>query len=200
MRHSTQTKQQAQVDQAQFTALYTTHHRALLSYATSILCGDISAAEDAVDEAFADIWRKGEPLKQIANPAGWMRRIVRNKAVDMLRRGTGREEPQADTFFSSFEDHAPNPEQACAMHKEQRWLRDALSILSSDQREVITLCYFDGMSLSEIAAVMDCPVNTVKTRLHYARRKLHAWIEGDCAKEDLAHLTQDSMPLMAMPA
>lgn len=198
MSNHVNTSRRPAADRAAFTALYRNHRRALLGYASSILCGDVSAAEDAVDDAFADIWRKGEQLDQIANPAGWMRRIVRNKAIDALRKGGGREQAQDDSFFGIYQDSAPDPEQACMLQSEQGWLKSALSILSSDQREVITLCYFDDLSLAQIADTMDCPVNTIKTRLHYARRKLHNWMEADCGVADIVHLANDRVPEPAL--
>ena len=52
------------------------------------------------------------------------------------------------------------------------WLESALDRLSPEQRAVIELTYFQGLHYSEIAVLMDCPENTVKTRMHHARKKL----------------------------
>lgn len=52
------------------------------------------------------------------------------------------------------------------------WLESALDMLSPDQRSVIELTYFQGLHYSEIAVLMECPENTVKTRMHHARKKL----------------------------
>jgi len=53
--------------------------------------------------------------------------------------------------------------------------------LSSEHRAVVELCYFEGRSCAEIAAIMQCPVNTVKTRMFHARRRLRAVMAGGTA-------------------
>ena len=165
-------------DRAAFTRLYREVRPAMMAHAAAILKGDFSTAEDVVDEAFTDIWRLAGRFKDINNPSAWIRRIVRNKAVDFLRKPASRETSQEAAFFGSYEDQAPNPEEAAMADDDCRWLRSALAILNLDQREAVVLCYFDAMPLQEIAQVTDCSVNTVKTRLHYARRKLRAWMEA----------------------
>jgi RNA polymerase sigma-70 factor (ECF subfamily) len=52
------------------------------------------------------------------------------------------------------------------------WLESAFDALSLDQRAVIELSYFQGLNYSEIAVLMECPENTIKTRMHHARKKL----------------------------
>lgn len=163
-------------DQKAFEELYSQYRKPLLAYSAGILGGDISLAEDAVDEAFTDIWRLSGRFNQIGNAAAWIRRIVRNKSVDVLRKTSGRETHQSDDFFSNIRDGAHDPEQTALLTSEAHWLRGALAILNTDQREVVTLCYFEGRSLKEIADIAGCPPNTVKTRLHYARRKLFQWM------------------------
>ncbi len=167
-----------QGDHDAFAKLYTSTRQAMLAHATGILGGDSFAAEDAVDEAFAEIWRLAGKFNAIGSASAWIRRIVRNKAVDMLRKPAKRETGQSDSYFAAIEDSSPTPEQEALIGDERRWLREALAVLNSDQREVIVLCYYQEMSVKEIADATGSAVNTVKTRLFYARRKLHDWIEA----------------------
>ena len=171
-------------DRAAFTRLYAQSRENMTAYAMTILAGDLGAAEDAVDEAFADIWKLAGRFNAIGNGAAWVRRIVRNKAVDQLRKASARETPHDGSFFDSLKDQRANPEDRLLIADGGRWLRNALAILNLDQREVIMLCYFEHLSLKDIAEQTGVPENTVKTRLHYARRKLRSWIEQENTQAD----------------
>lgn len=165
-----------QGDRQAFGDLYMRMHTGMIAYATAILGGDISAAEDAVDEAFTDIWRRSGNAAPVSNAAAWIRRIVKNKAIDQLRKTGAREVTMADDFFQNVEDSRPDPESVLSVKSERSWLRSCLAILSPDQREIITLCYFEGLSLVQISDMIGIPENTAKTRLFYARRKLRDWM------------------------
>jgi RNA polymerase sigma-70 factor (ECF subfamily) len=56
-------------------------------------------------------------------------------------------------------------------------MKEAIAQLSAEHREVIDLTFYHGLSYQEIAAIMECPVNTVKTRMFYARKRLHELLE-----------------------
>lgn len=163
-------------ERAAFTTLYSQIRPTMLAYAAGILGGDVAAAEDAVDEAFADIWRLAGKFNAVGNASAWIRRIVRNKAIDIVRKKSDREVSADDTVIMAFEDHAPNPEQAAVSSNEAQWLRGSLAALSPEQREVIVLCYFEGLSVQEIAEQTGALQGTVKTRLFYARQKMHDWL------------------------
>ena len=163
-------------DQTAFAALYEAQRRSMLAHAAGVLAGDMSDAEDAVDEAFLDIWQQAGKFAGTGSAAGWIRRIVRNKAINLLRKKGGRENIKPQIFFTDIADERRNPEEYLLLDDEQRWLKSVLAVLSPEQREAITLCYFEGLSMQEISETVDCPINTVKTRLHYARTRLHNWM------------------------
>lgn len=174
MRCAAQLRDIARGDKQAFNALYREWHRPMINYATGLLAGDRSAAEDTVNEAFIAIWGQAGSFTGSGSAEGWMHRIVRNKAVDWIRKQ--REKPMTgaleilrdnetnDDSFDPFE-HAVN---SIAISQ----LRGALSLLSVEHREAIWLCYFEERPLSEIAAIAGCPENTVKTRLFHARKIL----------------------------
>ena len=179
-------------DRQAYTQLYDDARPQLIGYAAAILGGDASAGEDAVNEAFADIWRLVGRFNPVGNATAWIRRIVRNKAVDMLRKPCGREIATEDGAFERLRDNAPDPEANAMLSDESRWLRRSLRELNPDQREAIVLCYFEGLSLDQIASQTGVPVGTVKTRLFHARRKMHGWLvdlDGDDAY-DLRYLDE----------
>ena len=169
---SEQTNQVVAIDSRKFEELYRTKRTAMIGYATAILGGDSASAEDVVDEAFADIWKKRQSLETIEHVTVWLRQIVRNKAIDLLRK-TGRVELHGDgEIFDQQISPARSPEDSALLSSERRWLERALESLNGYQREAIVLCYFEGCSLQEIALQTGASLGTVKTRLYYARRRL----------------------------
>jgi RNA polymerase sigma-70 factor, ECF subfamily len=165
-------------DRAAFARLWRGTQPECVRYATGLLAGDRSAAEDAVDEAFIALWQQSGRYDGHGNAMGWIRRIVRNKAIDWLRK-------QRDVPMSGdpqMEDRQPDasavltPFDVAERASTAATLRAALTILSVEQREAVWLCYFEEKSLREIADIAGCPENTVKTRLFHARKAL--WASG----------------------
>ena len=168
----------AQGDDAAFAHLYRSMRTGLLAQAQALLAGDIAGAEDAVDEAFLDIWRRAGSFSGTGSAAGWVRRIVRNKAVDRLRKTGDRETVCEPVAFRERPDPAAGPEETALARNGRTRIRAALDILNPDQREAVVLCYFHEMPLEEIAEATGAPVGTVKTRLYYARRLLREHLSG----------------------
>ncbi len=159
-----------------FATLYREQQPIMIRYATGLLAGDLAAAEDAVDEAFTAIWAQAGRFNGSGNANGWIRRIVRNKAIDWLRRQreTSSVDVELTEFANECADPAPSPYDRAAQTSEGNQLRRALTGLSFEHREAVWLCYFEDKSIDEIAQIADCPQNTVKTRLFYARKSLKA--------------------------
>jgi RNA polymerase sigma-70 factor (ECF subfamily) len=167
-------------DRVAFSTLYIDRHPDLVRYAAALLAGDSETAQDVVDEAFLCIWREADRYSGAGSAEGWIRRIVRNKAVDWLR--CRRERPFSSdaeqTLVERMADDADTPEAAAEKSCASRELRAALERLSPNHREVVWLCYFEDRSLSDIAQIAGCPENTVKTRLFHARRQLRSELES----------------------
>jgi RNA polymerase sigma-70 factor (ECF subfamily) len=166
-------------DEVAFSWLYANEQPLLLRYATGILAGDRAAAEDAVDEAFIAVWHQAGRFAGRGSARAWLRGIVRNKVVDYLRRRSGTPlASEAQTIrFDLVADEADGPDQLAEKKSAAFELRAAMERLSLDHREVIWLCYFEELPLSEIALQIGCPENTVKTRLFHARKAMRATLE-----------------------
>ncbi len=169
----------AQGSQAAFSRLYCEQQPIMLRFATGLMGGHGQAAEDMVDEAFFEVWRKAGQYSGDGHPQGWLRRIVRNKVIDWLRKQprAGVETP-ADDALAQLSDESDTPEQALEKLSDANELRRLLSHLTLEHREALWLCYYEELPLSEIAATVECPEGTVKTRLFHARRALRAMM-GD---------------------
>lgn len=169
---SAQARTAIKLDREKFEELYRTKRMTMIAYATAIVGGDSASAEDAVDEAFADIWKKRDSLSAIENANGWLRQIVRNKAIDYLRKSGRIELHGDDDLFDRQISPARSPEDTALLNSDRCWLERALAGLNGHQREAIVLCYFEGLSLQEIAVQTGASLGTVKTRLFYARKIL----------------------------
>jgi RNA polymerase sigma-70 factor, ECF subfamily len=159
---------------AAFTRLYAALLPKMQRYAAGLVAGDSGLAADAVDEAFMAIWRTAASYTGAGSAEGWIRHIVRNKVIDALRKQ--RERPlasdEAVRQMEAIADAADTPAEAAEKTDEANELKTALARLTPDHREVIWLCYYEDKSVSEIAVIMGCPENTVKTRLFHARKQL----------------------------
>lgn len=161
-------------DRAAFEALYRARYTAMARYAAALLGGDRAGGEDAADEAFLDLWRNAGTFTGAGDGEGWLRRIVRNKAVDLLRkrREVLSDDPWQVSGAANPSADEPSPFEAASANDQAGAVRSALAKLPPDQREAVWLCYFEELSLREIAAIAGCPENTVKTRLFHARQKM----------------------------
>ncbi len=138
------------------------------------MCGRRAMAEDVVQEAFLSLWRTGvryEPAR--GSVRSWVLRIVHNRAVDAFRRELSRDSRTVDDgdLAERMEDEARTDHEALR-RDDARQVRHALSGLPAEQRQVIELAYFGGLSHSQIAEVLNLPPGTVKGRMRLGLAKL----------------------------
>jgi len=159
----------AQRDKRALQSLYSRHHVRVYRFALRFL-NDEAAAEDTVSEVFIDVWRQAERFEGRSQVTTWLLAIARNKALSVLRRRSAEE--LDDEVAEFIEDPSDNPE--IAMQKTQRasLLQDCLTQLSPAHREIVDLVYYHEKTVEEVAAIIDVPTNTVKTRMFYARKRI----------------------------
>jgi RNA polymerase sigma-70 factor (ECF subfamily) len=137
-------------------------------------------AEEVLQESFVNIWNHaGEYAAQKSAPLTWMTAIVRNRALDWLRR-PNREHgsDDYDVLVEALADDAPGPEQALQGSRQARALADCLKTLSASQRQSITLAYVHGLSHAELAQHLRQPLGTVKTWIRRGLERLKNCLEG----------------------
>ena len=149
-----------------FEILYDRHAPAVFSLAFRIV-GDRAAAEEISQVAFLSAWRTTSRFERTRGSVRtWMLSIVRNRAIDALRRDQVHQrrrapgEPEADELSS--------PELTdveAARREEARAVQGSLRELTSDQSRVIELAYYAGFTQSEIAELLEVPLGTVKSRM-----------------------------------
>lgn len=166
----------AERDREAFELLYHRYVRPVFGLALRRL-RDRQRAEDAVQEAFAAVWRSAGTYRPERGPAApWLWAVARNAVVDRLRSrlDTTGEVPE----LASAE---PGP----AERAESSWVswrvHRALEELPEAEREVLELAYWSGLSQSEVAGYLHVPLGTVKTRTRSALARLADVLEGDLA-------------------
>jgi RNA polymerase sigma-70 factor, ECF subfamily len=161
-------------DRPAFEELYRRYSRSVLGLALRRL-GDRGRAEDASQEAFVAIWRSArtyDPSR--GNGAPWLYAVARNAITDGLRRTP---EPAADV------PDGPSGEPDPSARAEDAWrawrVHRALEVLPQNERAVIEVAYWRGLSQSEIAELLGIPLGTVKTRTRSALARLADALEGE---------------------
>ena len=160
-----------QRDSSAFEALYDSYHRLVYGVALRMLA-DSASAEDVTQAVFLKIW-SSPTLFESGNFAGWIVRITRNRALDMLRSKTR----QHDELPEALPDDDPLEERAFATLDAAR-VRAALAALPDEQREPIELGFFGGITHEEIARRCGIPLGTIKTRIRSGLRRLRTTLEG----------------------
>ncbi|HXS80108.1 MAG TPA: sigma-70 family RNA polymerase sigma factor [Gammaproteobacteria bacterium] len=159
-----------QGDRAALQELYAAYYHALLRFMQRIT-RSLELAQEGVNDVMLTVWRNSTSFGRRSSVSTWIMGIAYNKALKSLaskRRWSSRFGFQIDDFEDRSEA-AVEPSE----HRDLRdWLTKALDALPPAQRAVVDLTYFGGYSYEEIAAIMGCPVNTVKTRMFHARAKL----------------------------
>lgn len=155
--------------------LYDRYGRIAFGLAYRIM-GDITAAEDIVQEAFVSAWtnaRAFDPSR--GSLRGWLLTIVRNRAIDRLRSG---KRARQDAPLQSAANIAGSADTlgAVTQSDERRRIRDAVASLPEAQRRTLELAYFDGLTHMEIAGRMGVPLGTVKGRLRLGLDKIRAYL------------------------
>jgi RNA polymerase sigma-70 factor (ECF subfamily) len=136
---------------------------------------DEKLAEDAVQDAFLDVWRSAARYRpERGAPSAWILTIVHRRAVDIVRR----EQHRRTRPIEDYEEEAGEaPDETVLAHAEAARVRDALAQLAPAQRRVLGLAYFGGLTQSEIAFELDAPLGTIKSRMFTALSRLRSLLD-----------------------
>lgn len=156
-------------DKLAMQVLFARHHVRVYRFVLRLV-SDPGAAEDLISEVFLDVWRQAGKFEARSAVSTWILAIARFKALSALRKRT--EEELDEEQAAAIEDTADDPEVAMQKKDTGEILRQALTRLSPEHREIIDLVYYHEKSVEEVAQIVGIPENTVKTRMFYARKKL----------------------------
>ena len=158
-----------------FALLYRAYHPRLTRFLERMTRRS-GLVEELVDDTMLTLWQSADRYNGLSKVSTWVFGIAYRKALNALRR---LDEPLEDAAGDEpLEPREAGPEARCGRRELLRQLEQALAELSPAQRAVIDLTYFHGIGYREIAAIVGCPVDTVKTRMFHARRRLRARLAG----------------------
>jgi len=132
--------------------------------------------EEVMNDTLMVVWDRAETFNGASKLSTWIFGIAYRKAMKALRR---QDEPIEDPFAEERVSLEPTPEEAFGRQRTQTLLLKAISELSAEHRAVVEFTYFHEMGYREIAEIMKCPVDTVKTRMFHARRHLKRRLSGE---------------------
>ena len=161
-------------DRAAFELLFREYGERVFRY-THRLISDVTKAEEVTNDVMLEVWKTAARFEGRSKVSTWILGITRHLALNAVRR------KQLDTV--DVDDAPPiadEQEISAAVEHDRDVLKTALTgalgRLSTDHRDVIELTFFHGLSYQEIAEVVGCPENTVKTRMFHARKQLKGYL------------------------
>jgi RNA polymerase sigma-70 factor (ECF subfamily) len=156
-------------DRLAMQVLFARHHVRVYRFVLRLVRNE-ATAEDLISEVFLDIWRQAGKFEGRSAVSTWMLSIARFKALSALRKRP--EQELDDETAERIEDQSDDPETALAKKDKGALLRQCLTALSAEHREIVDLVYYHEKSVEEVAGIVGIPEATVKTRMFYARKKL----------------------------
>jgi RNA polymerase sigma-70 factor, ECF subfamily len=167
-------------DQLALHALYERAHRVVFALAVRITLNPETAEEVTLD-VFHDAWRRASAY----NPAngtvlGWIMNQARSRAIDRLRFDNRRKRVDPGTAADELSvGHAADPRELVETQQQCARLRAALAVLNADERRAIESAFFSGLTHTEVAAQLNEPLGTVKTRIRSGLQKLRQAIDPE---------------------
>ena len=162
----------AEGERAAFEELYGRYYRRVFGFALKIT-RRADLVEEVVNDVLLAVWREAARFDGRSRVSSWIFGIAWRQSLKALERDRRRSALEAESVaHREVFDPSPGPERAAAARERGGAVRRAITALSPEQRAVVELTFFEGLSYPEIAAILACPVNTVKTRMFHARRKL----------------------------
>jgi RNA polymerase sigma-70 factor, ECF subfamily len=166
-------KRVADGDQSALTVLYDSTSRLVFGLVLRVVT-DRSTAEEVLLDVYTQVWRQASTYDaKRGAPLAWLMTIARTRGIDRLR--SGKHEHQNKESLDAIGEitaTTASPEADTVSSERRQLVRTALDSLSVEQREVIELAYYSGLSHSEIALQLGQPLGTVKTRTRLGMMKL----------------------------
>jgi RNA polymerase sigma-70 factor (ECF subfamily) len=156
-------------DSAALGGLFARYHVRVYRFIQRIV-QEQAIAEELTNEVFLEIWRSARGFAGTSSVATWMLSIAHHRAVSNLRRR--REHCWDERVVLALADTADDPEKAAQKTDKGAILRRCIDALSPAHAAIVDLVYYHELSVAEVAAILQIPENTVKTRMFHARKRL----------------------------
>jgi RNA polymerase sigma factor (sigma-70 family) len=161
-------------DQVEFTLWLRENQKAFLK-AAKVICFDTQNAEDVLQEALADVYRRWSKIRDHENPEAYLMRVMVSKHADMRRKWLRKQE-ERETSWDLAENIRDIADQTDDV-TQRLLVQAALKSLSAIQRAVLVLIYEHGMVLREVAEVLQIPMGTAASHLARGKAAVAAYVE-----------------------
>lgn len=162
-------------DSRAFHELYRSYRPRLTRFLTNLV-NRPPLVEEVLNDTMMVVWNRLEAFKGNSKLSTWVFAIAYRKGMKALQRS---DDPVENNALAASASHEPGPEERANHQLKQQALKMALSKLSPNHRIVVDLTYFHEMGYREIAEIMECPVDTVKTRMFHAKKQLKQILAGE---------------------
>ena len=160
-------------DRTAFETLYYGYAPRLAGYLARLLW-QAEQIEEVLDDVMLAVWQQASTYQSQAQVSTWIFGIAHHKALTARGRASRQAAAPPPAIHSG--GHEESPECLLTRQEQERTVVAAIATLPPEQRAVVELTYYHHCSYQEIAAVMNCPVNTVKKRMFLARRHLAPYL------------------------
>lgn len=171
---------QAKIDA--FGELYDRYNRLVFSVAYAML-NDQATAEEVTLDVFVHIWQRAKTYRpERAKVSTWLIAMTRNQAIDVLRWQKSRPDMTSlgwDEGTLKQTNDSPSTQEQVELSIQREKVRKALAQLPDNERQALTMAYFQDYSHTQIAEVLKQPLGTIKTRIRTAMQKLRQMLEAD---------------------
>jgi len=164
----------SQQDQVEFTLWLRENQKAFLR-AAKVICFDTQNAEDVLQEALADVYKRWSKIRDHENPEAYLMRVMVSKHADMRRKWLRRQQ-EKETSWDLAENIRDLVDQTDDV-TQRLLVQAALKSLSAAQRAVLVLIYEHGMVLREVAEVLQIPMGTAASHLARGKAAVAAYVE-----------------------
>jgi len=164
-------------DQRALHSIYEQTHRIVFTLIVRITANQETAEEVTLD-VFYDVWRKASTYDPAnGSVVGWIMNQARSRAIDRLRFDQRKKRVNAYSDSLQPTTYIIDPQQACLFEEQSRLLRNALGVLTPEERNTIETAFFSELTYEETARKLNEPLGTVKTRIRSGLGKLREALE-----------------------
>jgi len=186
-------------DQVEFT-LWLREKQSAFLRAARVICFDTQNAEDVLQEALADVYKRWSKIREHENPDAYLMRVMVSKHADMRRKWL-RKQQEKETSWDLAENIRDIADQTDDV-TQRLLVQAALKTLTAAQRAVLVLIYEHGMVLREVAQVLEIPMGTAASHLARGKAAVAAYIElvpelEKSAKKEISGSDKETRALIA---
>jgi RNA polymerase sigma-70 factor (ECF subfamily) len=159
------------------------------------ITGDFETSRDIRQEVFLRVYQSAKGYRSGGHFSTWLYRIAINCGINELRKRKRRqtlslsasEFGEEETFQDALLDSSPGPDEIIQQSEMDEQVRAALNRLPDEQRVVIVLRHYEGLKFHQIASILNCPLGTVKSRMHHGLEQLRAKLKRYCWEGEASH-------------